>query len=68
MTQFIVRCDTDNPAFANGNMAFETNRVLQSVCDRVKDGWDEEDEYFGNREFRIFDLNGNRIGTFEQLE
>ncbi len=66
MAKFSLSFDTDNAAFANGNMAAEITRILQEVCNRINDGWADQDEYF--REFLIFDINGNRVGTFEESE
>jgi hypothetical protein len=48
----------DNEAFANGNEATETARILRNVATRIESG-----EFYGHF-LTIRDANGNDVGRF----
>lgn len=54
--QFTVTIDTDNAAFDGDDCGAELARILREIAQKVEDGADE-----GN----AFDINGNRVGSFE---
>ena len=58
-THLVVKFSTENAAFADGNRAMESARILQSAAERV-----EEIVLKGRGEVRgLFDINGNKVGS-----
>ena len=53
---FILKIDTDNAAFQNGNQAHETARILKEVVRRLRAG--EDFSHY----LTLFDVNGNDVG------
>lgn len=60
--KFTIQMTTDNEAFADGNMAHETARILREIARRIeRDGVDEEQ---GGTFATIHDANGNDVGRW----
>lgn len=55
---FELAFETENAAFADGNLAQETARILREVADRV------EKFGFATHEQTIRDINGNTVGAY----
>ena len=59
-----VKIRTDNAAFANGNLQREVARILRDAANKVSEErvinlYDDGDKC------KLFDLNGNSVGTIE---
>jgi Uri superfamily endonuclease len=57
---FKVSFETDNDVFMDGNREAEIARILRKLADTI--------EEFGTSTGRIYDLNGNTIGTFKNQD
>lgn len=53
---FKLTIKTDNAAFADGNLENEIARILRKVAERIERG---------DTSGSTFDLNGNKVGSFE---
>ena len=63
--QLTLRIDLENSAFAGGERAMETARILRRLAERLEDS---EREAFVNRERLegpLFDRNGNCVGDYK---
>jgi len=58
MSEFILKIDTSNDAFIE-SPTYEVARILEYVARRVTTG-----ETTGD----VWDSNGNKVGTFTELE
>ncbi len=51
----LIRFDTDNDAFTEGDGPAEAERIITEAAGRIRDG-----HSFGY----LYDSNGNRVGTY----
>lgn len=54
---FRLNIETDNDAFANGNLGDEIRRILHQLGDDIHDEFNLNETHFTLR-----DINGNRVG------
>ena len=57
---FKVTIDTGNDAFMDGNREAEIARILRKLADVI--------EEFGTSTGRVYDINGNTVGTFKNQD
>lgn len=57
---FKVTIDTGNDAFADGNREAEIARILRKLADTI--------EEYGTSTGRVYDINGNTVGTFKNQD
>lgn len=55
MATFKIKFKTDNDAFKDGGAEFEVARILRTIAEHVLAGEDAG---------KVFDVNGNSIGTW----
>jgi hypothetical protein len=58
MSEFILRIDTSNDAFIE-SPTYEVAQILENVARRVTTG---------KKNGVVWDSNGNKVGTFTELE
>lgn len=60
MTEFHLRINTGNAAFADGDHGPELARILRRIADRLESAGSIPDGIDGN----VTDINGNRCGYY----